>query len=739
MTYFAHSENPRGEWNPLERHLREVAGLASRFAGAWGESDCGYLAGLLHDLGKYGDLFQARLRGEERGLDHWSIGASECLKRRNVLAALAIQGHHIGLQWAEKEELRKLLPPNLERSLPEGRRLTERDAGVLLARLGADGLEIPLSAPQVWREREDVAAMLDVRMLFSALVDADYLATERHFSPRATGLRGREAPLNAERAQTLVSRYIDELAARTDQSSAVAAMRKDLRAACEAGADLERGLFTLTAPTGSGKTLSTLLFAMRHARRQQLRRIVVVLPFLSIIDQTVEVYRRAMADLIVGVGDRYLLEHHSLAVDDSANGDLPSMHGLLAQNWDAPVVITTSVQFFESLFSNSPAACRKLHRLAGSLVVFDEVQTLPLKVVVATLSALSHLSARYGASVLFSTATQPAFGHLDREVREFCAGGWAPREIVPKGLRLFERAKRVRVEWPAVGERVGWQQVAEQMHGWGQALCIVNLKRHARELYAVVREHLGDDCFHLSTAMCPRHRDIKLREVRDRLSSGGRCVLVATQCVEAGVDLDFPAVFRALGPLDAIAQAAGRCNRNGRMDAGLLRIFVPEDERYPPGGYGQATQLTKALLNRPQPISLDDPTVFEDYFRNLYRITKMENRDLADSIRRKHFPDVRRHYRIIDTGAVNVLVAHEAKIFSTLADEVRRDGLSRDWVSRARPFAVSCFLREIETMSEPVPMKDRTDSGNWFMYLHRDHYSPETGLVIPRELAFLDV
>lgn len=739
MTYFAHSKNARGERNPVAKHLREVAEMAETFAAAWGGGKDGFLAGLLHDLGKYGDLFQARLRGEESGLDHWSIGASECLvSHRHIPATLAIQGHHIGLQWANKDELGKLLPGRIESVLEPGQRLTERDPELLKSRLLADGLRIPGPGQPKGLDGKSVAWMLDARMLFSALVDADYLATEGHFEPEAAERRRHELKLDAIRAETAVRRHIGEIAGRASQSEAVAAMRRDLRSACEAAAERERGLFTLTAPTGSGKTLSTLLFALLHARTHGLGRIVVVLPFLSIIDQTVEVYRDALRDSI-GEDERYLIGHHSLAVDETASkDDLPSPKAMLAQNWDAPIVVTTSVQFFESLFSNSPAACRKLHRLANSLVIFDEVQTLPLKVVVPTLAALSHLSARYGASVVFSTATQPAFTHLDAKARELCVGGWAPREIAPANLRLFERVKRVRVEWPTGGERLSWGRLAEALGDLGQALYIVNLKRHAQELFAAVRSRFAEGVFHLSTAMCPRHRENVLTEVRTRLAEARPCVLVATQCVEAGVDLDFPAVFRALGPLDSIAQAGGRCNRNGRMDAGVLRVFVPEDERYPGGAYEQAAQWTKAML-RGGRLSIDNPEVFQEYFRGLYGIAKMRKDELVEAIEAKHFPEVREHYRIIEKGMVNVLVPYDPALFEELAREVRRDGLSRSWVRLARPHAVSCYPQEIAAVAEPVPMKDRRSSGNWFLYGPPHDYSDETGLSMPKELSLLEI
>jgi CRISPR-associated helicase Cas3 len=577
--------------------------------------------------------------------------------------------------------------------------------------------------------------MLDVRMLFSALVDADYLSTEQHFDREAAQSRVPAAELRADEAVGVLERYLEAVANGKRSSSAVAAIRQDLRGACCAAAEGATGLFTLTAPTGAGKTLSTLAFALRHARHNRLRRIVVVMPFLSIIDQTVRVYRDALSEMENGgTPDRYILEHHSLAMEE-AEGQVEAgrLRGMLAQNWDAPIVITTSVQFLESLFSNAAPACRKLHRLAEAIVVFDEVQTLPLKVVVPTLATLSHLSASYRTSVVLSTATQPAFRHLDARVRRHCAMGWSPREIVPSELRLFDRAHRVRVSWPKRDERISWPELATEFAQLSQVLCIVNLKRHARDFFHLLQPQWGDGAFHLSTAMCPKHRSAVLQEVRARLGAGARCALVATQCVEAGVDLDFPAVFRALGPLDSIAQAAGRCNRNGKIEAGTLRVFVPEDGGSPPGVYQQATDLTAALLNAGGELSIDDPAAFERYFRSLYSVAAIEDRELQEAIQTKHFPKVRKHYRVIEQDSVNVLVAYDRERSENLAREVRREGLTRAWVARARPFAVGCYRRDAGAM-EPVPLKDRSESGDW--YLYDKNYDTSTGLTIPKELEF---
>jgi CRISPR/Cas system-associated endonuclease/helicase Cas3 len=295
------------------------------------------------------------------------------------------------------------------------------------------------------------------------------------------------------------------------------------------------------------------------------------------------------------------------------------------------------------------------------------------------------------------------------------------------------------VEWPERETRISWEDLARRFTDLRQVLCIVNLKRHARDLFYLLEPHWSGNAFHLSTAMCPRHREVVLQEVRTRLANDERCALVATQCVEAGVDLDFPAAFRALGPLDAVAQAAGRCNRNGKLKEGVLEVFVPEDEGYPKGVYQQAAKLTEALLQRPERLSIDKPAHFEEYFRNLYSIVNLEDRELLDAVRTKHFPEVRKHYRIIEQDTVNVLVAYDRERYEELAKEAREKGLSRSWVNRARPYAVNCFRRDTKgTLMEPVPLKDRTPSGDWFLYRHADHYDARTGLCIPKEMELLE-
>ncbi len=756
--YYAHSAPTEDEWEPLRDHLWDVAEQGAAFAGRFGAAEEARLAGLLHDLGKYSEKFTRRLKGQESGLDHWSAGARAALEhglQNAVAAALAIQGHHIGLQ--SHGSLKDL--GNFARfaaNHPLGLQVTEADVPLLLSRLADEGLALPSPESSVFDPAHPKAAsMLDVRMLFSALVDADFLETEAHFQREPDGRKSYRPSGPELRPVEALAALDEELARLATESRAavnVAILRADLLQACRDAGALLPGPFTLSAPTGAGKTMAMLAFALHHAVAHGLSRIVVAVPFLSIIEQTVKVYRNLFAPRF---GDLYVLEHHSLAGTRGSEGDGPDESDRIArqltENWDAPLVVTTSVQLLESLFANRPSACRKLHRLANSVILLDEVQTLPPRLAVPTLATLSHLAARYGSSVIFATATQPAFDHLDERIKPLAVTGWSPREIVPRTLDLFERARRIEVLWEVDVPR-SWESIADDLVGAGTALCIVNLKRHALRLASFLLERRVPGLFHLSTNLCPAHREKVLSEVRQRLDDKLPCLLISTQCVEAGVDVDFPLVLRAFGPLDAIAQAAGRCNRNGLLPGrGTVRVFLPEDEQYPPGGYQQAADVTRMLLKErgPQGMDLQSPELFDRYYRTLYDLTGIsvgdqgKAKELLDSIGRWGFPDTAALYRLIDQDAVNVLVPYAADVFAGLAAELKRAGkLTTAWVRRARPHTVNLYRPKendpIRHYLQPAPLgRKGEESKDWFVLLKKSLYDRDLGLTGVSEDAWI--
>ena len=753
---FAHSRNPVGNPQPLEEHLRNVADLAARFADTFGAKDEAWLAGVLHDAGKIGVAFQQRLSGRSGPVDHWSPGAWAALRYfRNVAVALAVQGHHGGLlEIADGGPLRRLDPAHWSQTHPDGPLLSVTDMDEMRQALERAGLWPAGPAPSVYgcATQQTVSAMLDVRMLFSALVDADFLDTERHFN---CGQSRPPAPdLQPRKALDLVLQHIATLKRQSGTDPAVLQVRQDLLEACLKEAERARGagIYTLTAPTGSGKTLAMLAFSLKLADRCAARRLVFVLPYLSIIDQTARIYREILEPVF---GEGYIIEHHSLTgihdpseiIEDSVNEKI-RRERLMAENWDAPVIITTSVQFLESLFANRPSPCRKLHRIASSVVLFDEVQTLPLHLTVPTLKALSRLVEGYNTSVVFATATQPAFDSLAERVREDRNRGWHPLEIAPPSLRLFQRLSRTTVKWPA-GDPVGWDAVAERLRSQPRVLCIVNLKKHALTLVRLLRELGVSGVRHVSTNLCPAHRHRVLEEVRQTLDTGGgECRLISTQCVEAGVDLDFPVVFRAIGPLESIAQAAGRCNRNGVLKGGgWMEVFRPEDNSYPRGSYEQAAAVTESLLNRlgPDGMDLNDPELFRLYFQELYDLSRPDTLrpELQEAIKRQDFRTVAREFRLIEYDVVNVLVPYDLERFNELCAAVEEVGLTSAWERRARPYSVSIYRPRssdpVTRYLKPVPVVKGGDSNEWFIYLEPEHYDRENdlGLVVPAESQVL--
>jgi len=749
--YLAHSRNLTGEPEPLRVHLARVAERAAEFGQPFGASIEARIAGLLHDVGKYGDLFQRRLEGKEHGIDHWSAGAWEALDRyhmNGIAAALAIQGHHIGLQAASPDHLRELEPQRCALRIRPRRLSGPHDE--VVARMSVDGLPLPKAgdAASIYSGREShCAGMLDVRLLYSALVDADYIETAAHFEGASTTP---PLPLNAANALTILTRHIQSLRFGSGSAADINGIRESLLQTCLSAGIQPPGLYTLTAPTGAGKTLAMLAFALSHALHHGLRRIVVVLPYLTIIEQTARVYEGVFG-ACAGFRpyERYVVEDHSLAgthtmaLHDSFENDLDDegerSRMAEARTWDAPIVITTSVQMLESLFANRAGTCRKLHYLPRSVILFDEVQTLPLALAIPSLATLSHLSKAYGSTVVFSTATQPAFAHLDVHVRTMGGPGWRPTELVPNHDRLFEAVRRrVRVEWPR-GDKLSWTDVAEYMASRHAVLCVVNMKRHAAELFATLAATQEEGAFHLSTNMCPLHRHDVLSEVQTRLREGRPCRLVATQCVEAGVDLDFPVVLRALGPLDAITQAAGRCNRNGSQDCGTVRVFVPENEDYPGGEYQRATSITRALLQRsgPEGPDLNDPSTFKQYYRMLYDLSQPEKtkEQLRDALRRHDFPEVARLYRVIPRDAVNVVVPYDPSAFERLVSAAESAPVDSRWLTSARRHAVSVYRPQpgdpLFSFVSAVTLSGKTSSDQWFLWKGPDGYDRRLGLIVP--------
>lgn len=602
-SYYAHSlpGRPACEWEPVEQHLRLVAERAAEFAAAFGAADWGRAAGLLHDLGKYRRAFQEYLRraggegleaSQEQApgrVDHSTAGAQHAVRELGPLAKVlgyVIAGHHAGLPDGLGGE------SSLEGRLMKREVLEDLDFDAVPSDIRRP--PTPSTKPPSSRAEE---AHFWVRLLFSCLVDADFLATESFANPERSSVRPRH-PALAE----LLPSFERHMAAKFGQPrTEVHHLRQKVLHAVIAAAPKPPGVFSLTVPTGGGKTLSSLAFALHHASAHRKRRVVYAIPYTSIIEQTAEEFRKIFGD---GV-----LEHHSnLDPDDPRRESAVSR--LAAENWDAPIVVTTNVQLFESLFSARPSRCRKLHRLVDSVIILDEAQLLPPDFLKPILHALRILASDYGATIVISTATQPA---LELGAME---------ELAPEPDELDRRLRRVRYEWPHSNEPSTWEEIAVRAREHPRVLAVVNRRDDARQLAGL----LGEETIHLSALMCGAHRSEVIAEIKRRLAEGEEARVVSTQLVEAGVDLDFPVVFRAFAGLDSIAQAAGRCNREGRLLPTLGRVIVFHPPKpSPPGLLRQAEQTAAEVLGGTTPEALE-PAWFTRYFDLLYR-TKIANLD----------------------------------------------------------------------------------------------------------------
>ncbi len=602
MSFYAHSENGQGIKHDLVTHLEHVAELASQFAGKFGAAEFGYWAGLWHDLGKFHPDFQTYIASPEsrRGPDHSSAGAVQAVDGFDLLAFL-VAGHHSGLPSKTDLKLR-LEKKAAALEVAEALELARSTLACV-----SPNHPLPDSLPGFLKKtpttRSDGEKLfrqteLFLRMVFSSLVDADFLDTEAHFDPERSRNR-----TGASALRELWDRFEADQAKLTGQrGDPLNQIRHEIYRACLDAGTSDPGIFTLTVPTGGGKTRSAMAFGLQHALRHGLERVIVAIPYTSIIEQTAKVYRRIF-------GEDWVLEHHSAVGFGTESCDPVSRQDvwarLASENWDAPIVVTTTVQLFESLFANRTQPCRKLHNIAESVLILDEVQTLPTHLLDPILDVLQELTDHYRVTVVLCTATQPAFTD-----GQYLKGLRNVREIIPSPSRHFSALKRVRYEYPSAGERWSWDRAAEEMRRISQTLAVVNTKKDAFALLDALNDPTA---LHLSTQMCGAHRLATLAEVRRRLDTGEPCRLVATQVVEAGVDIDFPLVLRAIGPLDRIVQAAGRCNREGRLKEGRVVIFDPEEGSSPPGIY--RTGLDTAISLLANQCDLHEPETYRKYFQ----------------------------------------------------------------------------------------------------------------------------
>ncbi|MGY6277157.1 CRISPR-associated helicase Cas3' [Methylomonas sp. MgM2] len=670
--FYAHStENAdKSDWQLLKDHLVNVGELAGKFAGAFNCGDYGKVAGLLHDLGKYTIEFQKRLEGRSVRVDHAGWGASIALeqyRQYGYFIAYAIAGHHTGLCNGEYRIEQRLTPLNErcdKNRLPNLIPVWQQEL--------KQYLPVELKAPPLNPNKGFgyfQFAFL-ARMILSCVVDADRLDTE-DFCNRVAGKTEKVRGQYPSLAQ--LKRQFDEKIGAFKPDSDINKKRSEILESVRRNATILEpglGLFSLTVPTGGGKTLASMAFALDHAETFQKRRIIYVIPFTSVIEQNSEVFRKQF-------GEQYrdaVIEHHSAfndpAIEDNVEQrDSKTKLKMAMENWDAPVIVTTAVQFLESLFSNRTRDCRKLHRIANSVVILDEAQTLPMDLLRPCMAALDELGRNYGCSIVLCTATQPALRIEDgfeggfQNVRELAASNTLNPE------RLYEQFKRVTVKH--VGEMDN-DQVIEKLNQERQVLCIVNNRQQAQELYRGIAGL--DGAFHLSTYMCAAHRKKVLEEIRSALhpDKNKLCRVVSTSLIEAGVDVDFPFVMRSDAGLDSIAQAAGRCNREGKKDRKDSHVWIFTSPEYPPPAelqtYAAKMKETLAIgAFSHDPLGL--PAI-KDYFGRVYwhkeagRTSELDKHNILEELKGNKlqslpFEWIAQKFKVISNAMKTVIVGYD--------------------------------------------------------------------------------
>ncbi len=732
----------------LSAHLQAVAGLAAGFSEAF-ESVAeaqrwAYLAGLWHDLGKYRSGFQrylaqsdnpdAHIEGKVGGREktHSAAGALWAMQQLNKpnqpygnILAYLIAGHHAGLDdWDgglnqrlqnddAKQELKEALAAN-----PPAHILTHSN---LVAQIPGGSAGFAL-----W-----------VRLLFSCLVDADFLDTEAHFDAGKPARRDGFPTLDQMRL-ALDTHMVTKAAEATP--SDVNTLRADILRQCRDKAALPAGFFSLTVPTGGGKTLSSLAFALKHAQTHGKRRVIYVIPYTSIIEQTADVFR----DVFKALGDEVLIEHHSQA--DAADKDETARSRLACENWDAPLVVTTNVQLFESLFAAKTSRCRKLHNIVGSIIVLDEAQQLPPEFLQPILDALNLLVKHYGVTVVLCTATQPALNSTDYfDKSKDLRGLENVREIIDHPDALFTALERVKVELPPdMKVTTPWADIAAQIEQEDCVLAIVGTRKSARELHRL----LPKNTLHLSALMCGAHRKVVIDQIKTRLQAqrDGRdsepLRVVSTQLVEAGVDIDFPVVFRALAGLDSIAQAAGRCNREGRLPGkGRVVVFVPP-EPAPAGHLRKAVQACTSTLHdqRVDPLAR---ALFASYFRQFYSAVDLDAKKIVEKLTindRKtlsvQFRTAAEAFRLIDdadSATVVVRYAEHNDEIEKLLGMLAAEGPARWLMRKLQRYTVNIHKRMADKMLEQgsltLPMP-----GLYVQVNAENLYDPMLGLKLDDDL-----
>ncbi len=696
--YWGHISEDGLRRQPLSEHLFQTADLARQFADVFRAGGWGYLCGLLHDIGKYSEEFQQRISGKGIKVDHSAAGAKEAQNLKAFPAAYCIAGHHAGLPdgtyMGGTVSCESTLDSRLKRSIPDYQAYKE---------------EISVSQPTPPSLKMDhgrFSMSFFIRMIYSCLVDADYLDTEAFMKNQKRELPCIPMPELKKRLDDYIKPWFK------DESCSLNRRRTDILRACIHGGSGSQGIYHLTVPTGGGKTVSSMAFALNHAVKSGLRRVIYVIPYTSIIEQNADVFREML-------GDEYVLEDHSNV--EYPDGEELNPKQLAAENWDAPVVVTTNVQFFESLFASRSSKCRKLHNIAGSVLIFDEAQMLPNDYLRPCLQAVSELVLNYGCTAVLCTATQPS-------LQSFLPQKLLRGELCPdieEQYRAFCRTVLVKEE-----DMTG-DELVRRLEEESQVLCILNTRSKAQEIYEKMGNREG--LFHLSTLMYPAHRRKVLAEIRERLNLSEVCRVIATSLIEAGVDLDFQSVYREVAGLDSVIQAAGRCNREGRRapDDSKTHVFqFVSAERHRNDSVRQGKEIAENVMASYK--NMGSLEAIHEYFDRLHYI-KGEGLDKKKILQRLNeaggaaipFRTIAEDFKVIQNNTKSILILRESEP-KELAERLRYGEISRKLMRSIGMYSVNVYENTydalyrsgyLEQIDEELAIL--TDDGQ---------YSEETGL-----------
>jgi len=639
--FYAHSENEAGNKHFLREHLHETARIAESFALNENDKEVLKLAGLLHDLGKYQVDFQKYLLngGQKGSVPHAAMGAGYARRIRQLEISFAIDGHHKGLPDRSK----------WKNDIGEFTDNDNQEYKIALKNYFSDtGLSEHSFKAQSIRFDNPLEREIYTRYIFSSLTDADWLDTEKHFDSLKNEYRIRkELDISYLQEKLLV-----EISSKSKEGL-INQLRNRIRDEVIGMSESEIGFFSLNIPTGMGKTLLSVDWALRHAKENGLKRIIIVLPFINIIDQTA----KQLKDIF---GEEWVLEHHSgynetTKSDENEVDRSEKCKHLACENWDYPIIVTTSVQFFESLFSNHKSRCRKFHNIAKSVVIFDEVQTIPKEIIMPTLSMLKNIQHLMNTSFLFCTATLPAF-----EKREKFDGIEKIQPLIQNTEMVFQKINRVKYKFLKNFEQVSsYELINELLKNTGSVLCVFNTKKMAKDCFEDISgcQQCWEKVYHLSTGMCATHRKQTVASIKDDLDAKRKIFVSSTQLIEAGVDFDFPCVFREMAPLKSIIQTAGRCNREGKLpNLGVVTLFRLEGSLMPDKSYKVYTEYALSLLKDNEEF-LYSYESFGEYYRKIIALfTDPDKYKINDKRGNFEFEAVSNSYKIIDKPTISVFI-----------------------------------------------------------------------------------